>query len=70
MEEIKNDRAKPLHLPAPSYWPFFTAVGFAFLLWGMVAGWMLSATGILIIIVAIKGWINNLTDETRKNRIK
>ncbi|WP_158795351.1 cytochrome c oxidase subunit 4 [Pedobacter sp. L105] len=61
-------KAKPAELPKPSYWPFFTALGFAFLLWGMVAGWILSVTGLLIIIVGLSGWINNLRDETRGNR--
>lgn len=68
MTDINSSKAKPERLPLPTYWPFFTAVGFTFLLWGMVAGWMLSVVGILIIIVALRGWINNLRDETRRNR--
>lgn len=67
---MTEDKAKPAPLPSPTYWPFFTALGFAFLLWGMIAGWMLSATGFLIIVVALRGWINNLRDETRGKRIK
>jgi len=68
MIDINNNKAKPERLPSPSYWPFFTAVGFTFLLWGMVAGWMLCAAGILIITVSLRGWINNLRDETKRNR--
>ncbi|WP_423146033.1 hypothetical protein [Rubrolithibacter danxiaensis] len=63
-------KAKPEKIPSPTYWPFFLAMGFAFLLWGIVAGWMISVAGLLILIISLTGWITILRDENNGNRTK
>ncbi len=67
-EEIKTwtDYAKPQKLPKPTYWPFFLAFGFAFLLWGILTTWIISVVGFITIVVSISGWIKDLIDETRE----
>lgn len=61
-------KAAPEELPDPTYWPFFLAMAFAFLLWGIVAGLYISIAGLLILIIALTGWIKILRREVRKNR--
>lgn len=67
-EEIKTwtDSARPQTLPKPTYWPFFLAFGFAFLLWGIVTTWIISVVGFVVIVISISGWIKDLIDETRE----
>ena len=56
-------KAKPEVLPEPTYWPFFLAMGLAFLGWGLLTTWLISLAGFIILIVALTGWINILRHE-------
>jgi hypothetical protein len=60
---IKKVKAKPERLPKPTYWPFFLAIGLTFTSWGLVTTWLISATGLVIFIVALTGWINEMRHE-------
>lgn len=53
-------RARPHHLPKPTYWPFFLALGLTFIFWGLLTTWIILSAGLLIFIVALLGWINIL----------
>lgn len=57
------EKAKPEILPKPTYWPFFLAMGLAFIFWGLLTTWMILATGGIIFIIALGGWINLLRHE-------
>lgn len=57
------EKARPRELPKPTYWPFFLAVGFTFVFWGLLTTWVLLAAGGLIVIIALWGWINILRHE-------
>lgn len=59
------NKAIPEELPKPTYWPFFLAMGFAFLCWGILASWIISAAGLCILVLSLKGWIKILRDEAR-----
>jgi hypothetical protein len=61
----KNDwgKARPETLPKPTYWPFFLAMGLAFLFWGLLTTWVVLAAGGLIFITALIGWINQIRHE-------
>lgn len=61
-------KAQPQKMPKPTYWPFFMAMGTAFLLWGLVAGWVIGLIGVLIMVVALGGWIANLRHESGNDR--
>ena len=52
--------AKPEHLPEPTYWPFFLALGAAFIGWGLISFWLVSIGGLIVFAIALRGWINNL----------
>jgi len=57
------EKAKPEVLPGPTYWPFFLAMGLAFLFWGLLTTWIILIAGALIFIIALTGWINQLRHE-------
>jgi hypothetical protein len=61
----KNDweKAKPEILPRPTYWPFFLAMGLAFLFWGLLTTWVILLAGALIFVTALTGWINQIRHE-------
>lgn len=56
-------KAKPEKLPEPTYWPFFLAMGLAFLGWGLLTTWLISLAGFIILIISLIGWINILRHE-------
>jgi len=56
-------KARPERLPHPTYWPFFLAMGLAFLFWGLLTNWVISAAGLLIFTIALAGWIRILRHE-------
>jgi len=55
--------AMPEELPEPTYWPFYLAMGIMFLAWGLLTMWEFSLLGVIIIIIALVGWINILRHE-------
>lgn len=70
---IIQDRAnwnetRPRNLPRPTYWPFFLAMGVAFLAWGMLATWIISVAGLVVMIISLVGWITELRHERRENK--
>jgi hypothetical protein len=56
-------RAQPEKMPAPTYWPFFMALGLAFGGWGLLSTWLVSVGGLIVFVVALIGWINILRHE-------
>jgi hypothetical protein len=57
------EKAKPQILPRPTYWPFFLAMGLAFLFWGLLTTWVILLAGGLIFTIALIGWINQIRNE-------
>ncbi|HEV2482744.1 MAG TPA: hypothetical protein VGS79_23925 [Puia sp.] len=55
--------AKPAKLPMPTYWPFFLAMGIAFIGWGLISTWVLTVGGGIVFIISLIGWINILRHE-------
>ena len=56
-------KARPERLPQPTYWPFFLAMGLAFIFWGLLTTWIILCAGLLIFAVALTGWISILRHE-------
>ncbi len=56
-------KAKPEHLPRPTYWPFFLALGLMFMGWGLLSTWLFSVAGFVVFAVSLFGWINNMRHE-------
>lgn len=56
-------KAKPEHLPKPTYWPFFTALGLLFMGWGLISFWLFSLVGFFVFVISLIGWINLMRHE-------
>lgn len=55
-----------IHLPPPSYWPIIFAIGTAMALGGIViypAVWII---GIIVVLVALAGWLRELGEDLRQ----
>ena len=57
------EKARPEILPKPTYWPFFLAMGLAFIFWGLLTTLVVLTAGGLIFITALIGWINQIRHE-------
>lgn len=54
------ERLPPTHLPRPTYWPVVLALGIMFLMWGVVTTVAISVVGLLLLAIALGGWIGEL----------
>lgn len=76
MAEIKQNeenwnKAQPENLPHPTYWPITLAMGVTFFFWGFVTSIIISLVGIVVITIAMIGWISVLRSEfNHKNHKK
>jgi hypothetical protein len=66
----KYVKALPERMPEPTYWPFVFAVSLLFLGWGLLTIWVISAAGIIGMIISIRGWIKDLLYERGKDNGK
>lgn len=57
---------QPDHIPEPTYWPMVLALGITLIMWGVVTTFLMSLVGLLMFIVALVGWINEMRRETEK----
>ena len=55
--------AEPQDLPKPTFWPLFMAIGTVFLLWGIPTTIYVSVLGLILMVIALIGWINILRHE-------
>jgi hypothetical protein len=50
-------RARPEHIPRPTYWPAVLALGVTFALWGLITTWVISIVGLALMAIATAGWM-------------
>lgn len=55
----------PAHpaLPRPTYWPAALAFGITLFAWGFVTTFYITLAGLLVIFLALGGWIGDLLHE-------
>ena len=64
-----DESAAEWHIPAPevmpqsTYWPFILSLGIILVLWGIVINLIMSAVGLVVLLVALSGWIGVLRSE-------
>ena len=63
MENPDQIKALPEKLPAPTYAPFFVAMGVAFIFWGLISSFILSIAGVCTFVFGLSVWIKNILDE-------
>ena len=47
-------------LPQPTYWPAVMAFGITLLFWGLVTSYLILVVGLIVLAVALAGWIGDL----------
>lgn len=52
-------------LPRPTYWPIAMSVAITLIAFGIVNTVLISAFGIVLLIVSLIGWIGDVRDEAR-----
>jgi hypothetical protein len=50
------------HLPKPTYWPFFFAIGTTLIAWGLITSWIVSGVGAVMLFVSTLGWIKDVSE--------
>ncbi|MEZ4865227.1 MAG: hypothetical protein R3C14_28175 [Caldilineaceae bacterium] len=50
-------------IPPLTYWPALLALGATFLLWGFVTSLLISGLGLILLAIALGGWIVELRHE-------
>jgi hypothetical protein len=62
VDDTRSASPAPAHpaLPRPTYWPAALAFGITLLAWGLITTPLISIVGVLVICVAIGGWIGEL----------
>lgn len=56
---------KPASIPSPTYWPFVLSLGATLVGLGVLTSNVISATGIVLFVIAIIKWIGELSSEDR-----
>ena len=56
---------KPAIIPPPTYWPFVLSLGATLMGLGILTSNIITATGIVLFILAIVKWVGELTSEDR-----
>lgn len=56
------------HAPAPTVWPSALAAGVTLAAAGVVTSWVLIVAGALLAVVALGGWILDMTKEHEAGR--
>ncbi len=62
-DKRESTPAKPEKLPEPTFWPITLAVGVVFLFWGLITSLIISGLGLVVVGIAIAGWIGELANE-------
>ena len=62
-DEYPLNESTPAEMPDLTFWPFILAFGVLFFFWGIITSLIISGVGILIIIVSVAGWIQDLNHE-------
>lgn len=55
--------AQPEELPEPTFWPITLAVGVTFVFWGFVTSLIISGLGLIVLGIAVAGWISELGND-------
>jgi len=54
-------------LPQPTYWPAVMAVGITTAVWGLITSVLISLTGLVLMAMAVRGWIVDVGSEQHKS---
>jgi len=63
------EREPPIELPAPTYWPMFTALGITLGFAGLVTHVLVTAVGVVLVIRGAIGWFREVLPVERVERV-
>ena len=58
-----TDEHETVHLPSPTVWPAVLGAGVALALFGVVATYFFTAFGLVLIVIGLAGWIEDMRRE-------
>ena len=64
--EAPPELTELVYTPEPSWHPLLIAVGLGAMLAGIFMGWFFTAVGVVIFLVALRGWIADASDELQR----
>jgi len=50
-------------IPKPTFWPAALALGAVLTLWGLVTSFIVATVGLLLLILSISGWLEEMRHE-------
>jgi hypothetical protein len=50
-------------MPAPTLWPAALSLGATVLVWGLISSLLMTGIGVMMVAIAIVGWINDIRHE-------
>ena len=53
----------PEETPEPTFWPVSLAMSIIFILWGFISTWIITAVGIVLFSISVRGWVKDLLGE-------
>ncbi len=60
----------PEETPEPTFWPISLAMSIIFILWGFISTWIISAVGIVLFSISVRGWVRDLLNEQSSDQRK
>jgi hypothetical protein len=56
-------KPKPEALAEPTWWPAFLSLGATFIVWGLLASFIIVIIGLMVFGVSLAGWIGDIRRE-------
>jgi len=50
-------------MPRPTFWPAALALGTVLALWGLVTSFIVAVVGLILLIVSVAGWLEEMRHE-------
>jgi len=60
----------PEETPEPTFWPISLAMSIIFILWGLISTWVITAVGIVLFSISVRGWARDLLNEQSSDQRK
>ncbi len=62
-DEYELHPALPQKIPNSTYWPIIMAFSVIFFFWGFITSLIISAVGLVAIVISILGWLGAVNNE-------
>jgi hypothetical protein len=66
-DDSRWNRPKPEKLVKPTWWPAAFAFGTTLVAWGLITSVIIVGTGLVVVAVSLKGWIEDIRHERNED---